>query len=141
MTTALFAVLPFTMLSAHSQTSGGDPFEPHFVDSMKCNANGTSGCTQHRTVTVSAGPDRVFLPDTLEFRESSRSGGGSIWVDIRHSEMVDVPVTVAGAVYEIEMPRTVDVVLHAESGSGASNFNRGAWINGYLEARTIEVER
>ncbi|WP_425087552.1 hypothetical protein [Stappia sp.] len=135
------SILAMLSVAAVGQTPGGEPFEPVFVDSLKCNASGTKGCTVHRTVNVSAGPDRVFVPDSLKFREDSRSGGGTIYVQINPGEMIDVPVTVSGVVYNLKMPRTASVVLHAESGSGTGNYNRGAWINGYVEGRTIEVER
>jgi hypothetical protein len=135
------AILMMASGTAVGQTPGGEPFNPVFVDSLKCNASGTKGCTAHRTVNVSAGPDRVFVADSLKFREDSRSGGGTIYVKINPGEMIDVPVTVSGVVYNLKMPRTASVVLHAESGSGTGNYNRGAWINGYIEGRTIEVDR
>jgi len=138
---SLFLLIASISNPSAAQSVGGDPFQPIYVDSLKCNADGTKGCTAHREVSISAGPDRVFVPESLKFRENSRSGGGSIWARIRNGQMINVPVAVAGVEYRLEMPRTVVVELHAESGSGPGNYNRGAWLNGYLDGRTLEVER
>jgi len=116
------------------------PFGPVFVDSLRAQAQGTGGRTAHRTIAISAGPDRVFLPDSIRFVEASRSGGGRIearFLEDRY-EYVSVPMTVDGHVYMISMPQVIYISMYAETGSGSSNYNRGAWINGHVEARTIE---
>lgn len=124
-------------------TAGGDHFQPVWVDSLKANAQGTKGQTAHKVFTISAGPDRVFLPDTIEFRENSRSGGGRIAATFHEDKYKYrvVAMTVAGATYNVEMPYEVVISLHAETGSGTGNYNRGAWLNGYVDAETIEVDR
>ena len=52
-----------------------------------------------------------------------------------------VPITVAGAVYNVEMSQTLVITLYAETGSGPKNYNRGAWLNGYVTGETIEIKR
>lgn len=138
---AALSVIPIYQI--HAQTAGGEKFDPVFVDSLKCNASGTKGCTVDREISISAGPDRVFIPDSLRFKEASRSGNGKIEYEFREDKytMVSVPVTVAGVEYKLPMPSKIVIQLHAESGSGAGSYNKGAWLNGYVSGRTIEIER
>ncbi|UEM08179.1 hypothetical protein JL101_036095 (plasmid) [Skermanella rosea] len=120
-----------------------DKFEPVWVDSLKVAAQGTSGQTAHRVIEIDAGPDRVFEPQSIRFEEHSRSGGGAIWHKFLKDQyvMVDVPTIVAGREYIIKMPRKIKIELHAETGSGPGNYNRGAWLNGYVQAETLEYDR
>lgn len=134
-------VVTGTMMFANA--GGGDPFQPVWVDSLKVQAAGTGGRTAHREFVISAGSDRVFIPDTIKFRENSRSGGGRIeatFLKARYKYR-KVPTTVAGVTYNIDMPYEIVIALHAETGSGPKNYNRGAWLNGYVEAETVEVHR
>lgn len=126
-----------------ANAGGGDPFQPVWVDSLKVQADGTKGRTAHREIPISAGPDRVFLPDTIRFREESRSGGGRIEAAFlrKQYKFRKVPMTIAGVTYNVEMPYEIRIALHAETGSGPKNYGRGAWLNGYVEAETIEVDR
>lgn len=123
--------------------SAGDDFAPVEVDSLKVTADGTRGRTADRVLEVDAGPDRVFVPDSIKFVERSRSGGGSIWYKFLEDryKRVDVPVVVAGHTYTLPMPKKIFIELHAETGSGPENYNRGAWLNGHVQAKTLEIER
>lgn len=120
-----------------------DPFGPIFVDSMRVQASGTRGATAYREVTLNAGPRRAFLPDSIRFVEASRSGGGHIAARFmtERYKLRDVPVTVAGRVLRIQLPYEITISLHAETGSGPGNYNRGAWLNGHVHALTIETHR
>lgn len=129
--------------SAAFAGSGGDPFERVWVDSLKVQASGTSGRTAHQIYTISAGPDRAFIPDTLQFIENSRSGGGRIEAKFLEDRFtyVTVPNTIAGVTYNLDWPQTVVISVYAETGSGPDNYNRGGWLNGWVDAETVEVTR
>lgn len=135
------AVALFAGASSVSAT-GGDAFEPIWVDSLKVQAAGTEGRSATRDYTISAGPDRAFLPDTIAFVEQSRSGGGRIEATFLEGQYTyaNVDVTVDGKTYTLVMPQTIVVRLHAETGSGSKNYNRGAWLNGHVTAQTIEID-
>lgn len=127
--------------SLHSaNATGGDPFQPHWVDSLKKCA-GNKGKTAKQAYTISAGPDRVFIPESIKFVGNSAAGKKvGVWFHDHLYEMRNVEVVVGGHPYQIPMPSKIVVEPFAETGSG----NPGqvcAWNNGYIHAETIEVER
>lgn len=117
-------------------------FGPIFVDSLRVQAAGTGGRTAYQVIELHAGADRVFLPDSITFQEASRSGNGRVEAQFLADRYVyvDVPMTIDGEQYLIPMPQVIYIAMHAETGSGTGNYNRGAWINGHVTARTIEVD-
>lgn len=129
--------------STNVYAKGGDNFQPVYVDSLKVKADGTKGATAHREYRISAGPDRVFVPDSIEFKENSKSGNGKIYAqfDKKKYKYKSVVVKIEGGqTYTLKMPSEIVIILHAETGSGTDNYNRGAWLNGYVHAKTLEIE-
>lgn len=128
--------------AAVASERGAAPFGPIFVDSLRVQAAGTGGRTAHQVIELHAGEDRVFLPDSIKFKEASRSGGGRIEARFLEDRYVyvDVPMTIDGEQYVIPMPQTIYISMYAETGSGPGNYNRGGWINGHVTARTIEFD-
>lgn len=132
-----------TAFAAPNTSNGGDTFQPHWVDSLKVTAEGTGGRTATKTFTISAGPDRVFLPDTIRFVENSGAGGSARGVIFHEEQYVyrDVPVVVDGINYALRMPQTIVVTVYSQTGSGLPNYNRTAWLNGYVHAETLPISR
>lgn len=139
----LAATVAAVAIAAGSSFAGGDPFERVWVDSLKETAHGTGGRTAHKEYRVTAGPDRAFVPDSLRFIENSRSGGGRVEARFLKEKFiyVDVPVTIDGVTYTLRMPQTVVISMYAETGSSPRNYNRGAWINGWVDGETVEISR
>lgn len=131
--------LPVTRWASLEENA--ETYGPVFVDSLRVQASGTSGRTAHRIVELSAGEGRAFLPESLNFIEHSRSGGGRIEARFLEDrfEFVDVQIEVNGEVQTIALPNVVFISMYAETGSGAGNFNRGAWINGNVSASVVEL--
>lgn len=137
--TALSLVLP-TAAPAAATATGGDAFQPVFVDSLKACAS-NKGKTARKAYTISAGPDRVFIPETIRFAVDSATGHKTgIWFHEHRYEMKPVKMTVDGRTYTIKMPSKIVVEPFAETGSGHA-FDVCAWNNGYIHAETMEIER
>ena len=131
-------------IGAALANTSGDAFQPIWVDSLKTKAQGTKGQTAHREIRISAGPDRVFKPGSWKFVENARSGGGRVQAHFRTDQFKYRPVTLGiegGGKYTVDWPSEIVIVLHAETGSGTGNYNRGAWLNGYVHAETFEIDK
>lgn len=124
-----------------SLQDNAESFGPIFVDSLKVQAAGTSGRTAHRILKIDAGDGKAFLPESIDFEEMSRSGGGRVEARFLKDrfQFVEVSINKNGKAQTVRLPQEIYILMHAETGSGAANFNRGAWINGNVTARVIEI--
>ena len=141
MKTMLATVVALAALNTTADAAtGGDRFQKHWVDSLKACA-GNKGKTARKAYTISAGPDRVFIPDTIRFVPASAAGKKTgIWFHSAQYKIRTVPLTTAlGHTYDVEMPTTIVVEPFAETGSGKFG-HVCAWNNGYIHAETIEIE-
>ncbi|WP_299632498.1 hypothetical protein [uncultured Roseobacter sp.] len=131
--------LPVLRWAALEQSASS--FGPIFVDSLKVQAAGTGGRTVQRVVELDAGSGRAFLPGSIDFEEFSRSGGGRIEARFLEDrfQYIELNVEIDGDTKIVRLPQKIYISLYAETGSGAGNFNRGAWINGNVTARIVEV--
>jgi hypothetical protein len=115
-------------------------YGPFNIQSGKVTSTNDRGETAHRSQWYSAPQDRFFAEQSIHIKINSAVGHNTHCnvVEVKrktimlHNDGIEVPVSVI---------TDFRVEAHAETGSGAWNIRKTAWIEAEVEADLVKYER